>query len=258
MFSTKLTWYDMVIFSSAAHFAEPPPACRLADFLGIVGIKQMLHDSSQIQMSTIFSECLVSFHILNHHNMIESDFTDRSISKLHCLAEAILLWLGVISSNNTSNKWPKPTNGPTNPENFPAPCHIRLPCNVSCASASAAETKKSTQDSKMKHIGMVQNCGCEFTVFLIYFALYGIQYGIHMNHWAQVKRGVPQIIKEKPSFRGEKNLDARCLWGNQGPKNLATHEKHDITESHCSICWGAKSERPAWVMSRTKRKVHDV
>lgn len=234
MFSTKLTWYDIVIFSSAAHSAEPPPACRLADFLGIVGIKQMLHDSSQIQMSTIFSECLVSFHILNHHNMIESDFTDRSISKLHCLAEAILLWLGVISSNNTSNKWPKPTNGPTNPENFPAPCHIRLPCNVSCASASAAETKKSTQDSKMKHIGIVQNCGCEFTVFLIYFALYGIQYGIHMNHcetmWNYVKlilcssapqtfsscpklsSSIPKLLIWNSRFRLESNAWKKTQW----------------------------------------------
>jgi hypothetical protein len=113
MFSTKLTWYDMVIFSSAAHSAEPPPACRLADFLGIVGIKQMLHDSSQIQMSTIFSECLVSFHFLNHHNMIESDFTDRievSAKYIVWLKQSYYDWESflptTLPTNGPTNKWP--------------------------------------------------------------------------------------------------------------------------------------------------------
>ena len=51
-------------------------------------------------------------------------------------------------------------------------------------------------------------------------------------------------------------LDAWCFWANQGPKNIATHEKHDITESHFSICWGAKSERPSWVEQNTKCTMH--
>ena len=64
--------------------------------------------------------------------------------------------------------------------------------------------------------------------------------------------------KNNPSYGKniKKKLDAWCFWANQGPKNIATHEKHDITESHFSICWGAKSERPSWVEQNTKCTMH--
>jgi hypothetical protein len=39
--------------------------------------------------------------------------------------------------------------------------------------------------------------------------------------------------KNTPS-EGKKH-DARYQWANQGPKNIATHEKHDTTTSHFSV-----------------------
>ena len=130
----------------------------------------------------------------------------------------------------------QPTNGPTSPENFPAPCHIRLPCNVSCASASAAETKEINTRFKDE----THRYGSKLWVPIHRVShIFSIVWNSVWNSYESLSTSETWSFTNhqgKTILQRGKNLDARCLWGNQGPNNLATHEKHDITESHCSIC----------------------